>query len=206
MRTMRKCYRKMLLSFLISVGAIVFVSSYAVPLGIRDFLHERIPFGVVPSEAAHVLCGATAIVAYWLDPEHFKTIFRDVYLKGMVVKASLIVFTLMPDANPECFEWSPTKCLTRNDMLPSGHMLVALSSGLVLGPKSFPILIACAFLLVASHMHYCVDVILSFWIVYYLERDRIAVKNAGALCADSDRPHPLRRSTRSTKNHGPVAV
>jgi len=171
----------MFFSFLVSLGAIIYVSSFAVPEKITDFIHLRVPYGVVPSEAAHILSGATAFGAYIYDPQHFRVIFKDVYLKGMLIKASLIVFTLMPDANPECGSFSLTRCLTRNDMLPSGHMLVALSSGLVLGKRSFIPVLICGFLLVASHMHYCVDVILSCWLVYYLERDRLAIKNGFSL-------------------------
>jgi hypothetical protein len=167
----------MFLSFIISIGAIIYVSSFAVPEKITDFIHLRVPFGAVPSEAAHVLCALTAFSAYIYDSSHFAVIFKEVYLRGMLIKASLIVFTLMPDANPDCGSFSLTKCLTRNDMLPSGHMLVSLSSGLVLGRwATIPVALS-GFLLVASHMHYCVDVILSCWLVYFLERDRIATKN-----------------------------
>jgi len=186
----------MLLSLIVSIGAIIYVSSFAVPSTIQDYVHLRVPFGVVPSEAAHILCAATALSAYLYDKNQFFTIFKDVYLQGMLIKASLIVFTLMPDANPECGEFSLTKCLTRNDMLPSGHMLVALCSGLVLGPYALIPVIICAFLLVASHMHYSVDVILSFWLVYYLERDRIAVKNGFSFASYKDLPNSLLETPR----------
>jgi hypothetical protein len=181
----------MIISLLLSVGAIIFVSSYAVPSTIQDFVHLRVPYGVVPSEAAHILCAGVALSAYLYDKNHFYVIFQKVYLQGMLIKATLIIFTLMPDANPDCGEFSLTKCLTRNDMLPSGHMLVALSAGLVLGPYSLLPVLLCGALLVSSHMHYSVDVILSCWLVYYLERDRLAVKNGASFPTFQDLPNSL---------------
>lgn len=153
---------------LLAIACIAYVSSFDVPLKIVDAIHSRIAYGVVPSELAHILCGGMAVVAFFYNRKKFAHFFSTVYTRGMIVKASLIVFTLMPDANPECGSWSLTKCLTRNDMLPSGHMLVSLSSALVLGPNSYPFSVLAGFLLVASHMHYCVDVILSVWIVFFL--------------------------------------
>lgn len=77
--------------------------------------------------------------------------------------------TILPDSNPQCKTWHPYYCLTRNDMLPSGHMIIACCSALCLPVWGKLVAGATGVLLVASRMHFSVDVILSAWIVVLLE-------------------------------------
>jgi hypothetical protein len=96
-------------------------------------------------------------------------IFSTVYAPAMFIKATLMPLTIMPDANPQCVVWHPIHCLTRNDMLPSGHMILALCAALTLPPWGMMVAGITGVCIIASRMHYTVDVILSAWIIFLLK-------------------------------------
>ena len=154
------------LQVLSCISSVVFTTLHKVPEKIIDYGQNFLPD--LPSELAHIACGGLVMAAYfWGQDQAFY--FQHVYAPAMFIKATLIPLTILPDSNPECKIWHPLKCLTRNDMLPSGHMLAACTASLCFS-SSWAILGAfgCGVLLVSSKMHFSVDVILSFWIVRLL--------------------------------------
>jgi len=132
---------------------------------IKDYGHLLLPY--IQSEIAHLTCVGLSIYALIMKPNELFQTFVYIYAPCMFIKATLISLTILPDANPECHTLDPLKCATRNDMLPSGHMLVALSSAIAVNTYlAYGTAGICGFMLIASKMHYTVDVILSCWLVY----------------------------------------
>lgn len=163
---------------LAAVVAVAWTSSHSVEDRIHDYVHEWFP-DIIPSEIAHVLCvGLAAFAALQSFRnhtfDHAMSVVTHVYSKAMFIKATLLALTILPDANTACRkELDVLSCLTRNDMLPSGHMMLALSSALILKSRcATKLAYVCGFLLVASRMHYTVDVVLAWWIVHLLENIR----------------------------------
>jgi len=147
-----------------AIGAVSWTSQHQISK-IRDYGHEILPF--IRSEIAHLTCVGLCIWAAITKPWELWHCAVYIYAPCMFIKATLITFTILPDANPECHTLDPLKCATRNDMLPSGHMLVALSSALALNTDTaYALASVCGLMLIASKMHYTVDVILSCWLVY----------------------------------------
>jgi len=148
------------------VCSVIFTTLHTVPIKIIDYGQNILPD--LPSELAHIACGAMVVCAYvWGQDQLFY--FQYVYAPAMLIKATLIPLTILPDSNTECKVWHPLKCLTRNDMLPSGHMLAACTSSLCFtSPWALVAAASCGVLLVSSKMHFSVDVILSSWIVRLL--------------------------------------
>jgi hypothetical protein len=147
------------------VASVIFTTLHRVPPKIIDYGQSLLP--EIPSELAHVACGAMVWVAYvW--GEHQLFYFQHVYAPAMFIKATLLPLTILPDSNPECANWHPLKCLTRNDMLPSGHMLAACAASLCLPYYASAGAVLCGVLLISSKMHFSVDVILSAWLVRLL--------------------------------------
>jgi hypothetical protein len=110
------------------------------------------------------------VAAALLGGNNLMHVFTNVYAPAMFIKATLMPLTILPDANPQCVEWHPIHCLTRNDMLPSGHMILALCAALTLHPCFMVIAGITGVCIVASRMHYSVDVILSSWIIFLLNK------------------------------------
>jgi hypothetical protein len=147
------------------ISSVVFTTLHKVPPKIIDYGQSVLP--EIRSEIAHVACGAMVVAAYfWGQNQYF--FFQNVYAPAMFIKATLLPLTILPDSNPECAVWHPLKCLTRNDMLPSGHMLAACAASLCLPFYAFFGAGLCGVLLVSSRMHFSVDVILSAWLVRLL--------------------------------------
>lgn len=148
------------------ICSVVFTTLHAVPPKIIDYGQLVLP--LLPSELAHVACVALVLAAYaWGNNVYFY--FVHVYAPAMFIKATLLPLTILPDSNPECKVWHPLKCLTRNDMLPSGHMLAACSASLCFESHLARLAAAlCGVLLVSSKMHFSVDVLLSAWLVRLL--------------------------------------
>ena len=146
------------------IASVVWTSSHSTST-IIDYGHVFLP--LVPSEFVHILCASLAAYSYTCPS--FTSVFLQVYAPAMFIKATLIPFTIVPDANPECHSIHIFKCLTRNDMLPSGHMLAASCAALAIHTWwAYLMASLCGVLLVASRMHYVVDVTLSVWIVALL--------------------------------------
>ena len=152
----------------LKVGAAIFAVSWTSQhqiQKIKDYGHEFLPY--IHSEIAHLTCVGLAIYAILYRPLEVWQSFIHIYAPCMFIKATLISLTILPDANPECHTLDPLKCATRNDMLPSGHMLVALCSAIALNTDmAYFVSGICGLMLIASKMHYTVDVILSCWLVY----------------------------------------
>jgi hypothetical protein len=148
------------------ICSVIFTTLHSVPAKIIDYGQNVLPD--LPSELAHVACGGMVVGAFfWGQDQLFY--FQHVYAPAMLIKATLIPLTILPDSNPECKVWHPLKCLTRNDMLPSGHMLAACTASLCFSePWAILAAAGCGVLLVSSKMHFSVDVILSSWIVRLL--------------------------------------
>jgi hypothetical protein len=148
------------------VGSVIFTTLHEVPSQIIDYGQRALL--QVPSELAHIACGGLALAAgIWGNNQLFY--FTHVYAPAMFIKATLLPLTILPDSNPECTSWHPLKCLTRNDMLPSGHMIAACCASLCFDSDlARAAAVLSGLLLVSSKMHYSVDVILSAWIVRLL--------------------------------------
>lgn len=151
------------------VASVYFVSQFSTKT-IIDLGHTFLPF--IPSVIPHVLAGGLAALAI-ITPQTPRTVsvFVNIYAPAMLIKALLIPFTILPDANPDCTQLHPLKCLTRNDMLPSGHMILAYCASLALGThmSTFAAVLT-GICLVASRMHYCVDIILAVVLCRLLEK------------------------------------
>jgi len=157
---------------LAGIASVIWTSSHSTSK-IIDYAHEYLP--VLPSEIPHILCGSLAVGAfYWARDETFK-IITQVYAPAMFIKATLIPITIVPDANPLCTQLHPLNCLTRNDMLPSGHMLIAISAAMALKTYwAYTLATLGGIALVASRMHYTVDVTLSIWLCVLLKQNGMA--------------------------------
>ena len=157
---------------LVGIASVAWTSSHSTSK-IIDYAHEYLP--TIPSEIPHVLCASLAIAAaHWEWDATVRTIVH-VYAPAMFIKATLIPITIVPDANPLCTELHPLKCLTRNDMLPSGHMLIAMSSAIALNTYwAYTLASLGGLALIASRMHYTVDVTLSIWLCILLKQNGLA--------------------------------
>ena len=153
------------------VASVSFVSQFYTTT-IIDWGHLVLP--TISSFIPHVTAGALTIVALVRPTVDSMRILTQVYAPAMFIKSMLISVTLLPDANPECTSLHPLKCLTRNDMLPSGHMILAYCASLALGTQlSVFAATLTGICLVASRMHYCVDVILAVVLCRLLGRRKI---------------------------------
>jgi len=148
----------------ICVSSLVFTTLHSVAPNIKDYGHEILP--KISTTIPHVLAWGVVGVAYVFGSNHLE-VFTQVYAPAMFVKATLMPLTILPDANPECKVWHPLHCLTRNDMLPSGHMIMVTSAALCLPAPALVFAGITGITLVASRMHFSVDVVLSSWIVYF---------------------------------------
>ena len=148
-------------------ASVSFVSQYFT-LKIIDFGHNFLP--TIPSEIPHVLAGVLVASACFFAPKKEKiSILQNVYAPAMFIKASLIPWTILPDANPACSQLSTLGCLTRNDMLPSGHMIAAMCAAAAINHNlAYLAAVTTGIMLVASRMHYTVDVVLAIWICHLL--------------------------------------
>jgi hypothetical protein len=149
----------------VCISSLVFTTLHAVAPAIKDYGHAILP--KISTTIPHVSAWGLVAVAYIFGTNQLE-VFTNVYAPAMFVKATLMPLTILPDANPECKVWHPIHCLTRNDMLPSGHMIMATSAALCLPAPALAIAGLTGISLVASRMHFSVDVILSTWIVYFL--------------------------------------
>ena len=145
------------LSILACVASVYFVSQFSTTT-IIDWGHVYLP--PIPSFIPHVLAGGLGAAS--LFTSKIRRVVTDVYAPAMLIKAILIPFTILPDANPDCSTLHPLKCLTRNDMLPSGHMIIAYCASLAIGThmSKFAAIVT-GVCLIASRMHYCVDILLA---------------------------------------------
>lgn len=159
------------MNILLSTAAVAFASWHDLKgKRIVDYVHDKLP--IVPSELPNFAVIVLVLAAIKWGRRGWE-IFDTVYSRAMLIKATLIVLTLIPDANPDCDELHPLRCMTRNDMLPSGHMLAALCAALILNhPLAYLAAGICGVLLVTSRMHYSSDVILSTWLVLLLNKIR----------------------------------
>lgn len=156
------------------ISSVIFTTLHKVPPKIIDYGQWFLP--MIPSECAHVACAGMVLAAsYWGQDQYFY--FQHVYAPAMFIKATLLPLTILPDSNPECTVWHPLKCLTRNDMLPSGHMLAACAASLCFeSPLALAGAAVCGVLLVSSKMHFSVDVILSAWLIRLLYLNSLVLK------------------------------
>jgi hypothetical protein len=147
------------------VASLAWCTVHDVDSKIRDYGHIYLPriSPMIPHALTYCLVGCSAL---WGN--NIRAVFTQVYAPAMFIKATLMPLTILPDANPQCKVWHPMHCLTRNDMLPSGHTILALSAALTLPTPWLAVAGATGVTLVASRMHFSVDVILSCWIVMLL--------------------------------------
>jgi len=150
-------------------ASLVFTTMHPVLGHIKDYGHLNLP--LISTTWPHLSSLALASLALLVGQDTTR-VFLHVYAPAMFIKATLMPLTILPDSNPQCKTWHPYYCLTRNDMLPSGHMIIACSSALCLPVWGKLVAGATGVLLVASRMHFSVDVILSVWIVGLLELRR----------------------------------
>jgi len=131
----------------------------------KDYGHLYLPriSTTIPHILTYILCFSSLLFG-----DNVMYVFTRVYAPAMFIKATLMPLTIFPDANPECKVWHPLHCLTRNDMLPSGHMTLALCAALTLNPVGMVLAGITGVCLIASRMHYSVDVILSSWLIFLL--------------------------------------
>lgn len=157
------------------VASVSFVSQFYTTT-IIDWGHLVLP--TISSFIPHVTAGALTIVALVRPTVDSMRILTQVYAPAMFIKSMLISVTLLPDANPECTSLHPLKCLTRNDMLPSGHMIAAYCAALALHhPFADVLAVLTAVCLVASRMHYTVDCVLAVVLCYLLNKNSKCVKD-----------------------------
>ena len=150
------------------VASLAFCTMHDVQQKPKDYGHQLFK-KPISSAVPHALTYALVAASLLLGCNHY-TIFTKVYAPAMFIKATLMPLTIMPDANPECVVWHPVHCLTRNDMLPSGHMILALCAALTLPPWCMFMAVITGISLIASRMHFTVDVILSVWLVTLLQK------------------------------------
>ena len=142
---------------------------------IIDWGHLALP--IISSVIPHVTAGVLTAVALVNPGVESMRILTRVYAPAMFIKSILISVTILPDANPECTSLHPLKCLTRNDMLPSGHMIAAYCAALALNhPFANGLATLTAVCLVASRMHYTVDCVLAVVLCYLLNKNSKCVK------------------------------
>ena len=149
------------------LASLAFTTYHDVAPQVKDYGHKAMMkiSTLIPHALTIGLVGAS--FAFGKDMSY---VFNTVYAPAMFIKATLIPLTIWPDANPQCKVWHVWHCFTRNDMLPSGHMITALSAALTLPPMALAVAGLTGVTLVASRMHFSVDVILSCWLVYLLHR------------------------------------
>jgi hypothetical protein len=156
------------------ISSVIFTTLHKVPPHIIDYGQNFLP--LIPSECAHITCAAMVFAAAWWGKDQY-FYFQNVYAPAMFIKATLLPLTILPDSNPECANWHPLKCLTRNDMLPSGHMLAASAASLCFdSPLALAGAGVCGIMLVSSKMHFSVDVILSAWLIRLLYVNSLPLK------------------------------
>lgn len=152
-------------------ASVTFVSQFYTTK-IIDWGHLVLP--VISSVIPHVTAGALTVVALITPGIDSMRILTEVYAPAMFIKSILIAVTILPDANPECTTLHPLKCLTRNDMLPSGHMIAAYCAALALRhPLANVVMLFTSVCLVASRMHYTVDCVLAIVLCYLLNRNSL---------------------------------
>lgn len=149
------------------IASLAFTTYHDVAPQVKDYGHKAL--ARVSTAIPHALTMALVCAAFAFGKD-VAYIVNTVYAPAMFIKATLIPLTIWPDANPQCKTWDLWHCFTRNDMLPSGHMITALSAALTLPPWALSIAGITGVTLVASRMHFSVDVILSGWLVYLLHR------------------------------------
>ena len=147
-------------------ASLVFTTLHPVLNHIKDYGHIHFP--ELSTTVPHIACNLLIAAALTIG-KNTTQVFLHVFAPAMFIKATLMPLTILPDANPRCKEWHPYYCLTRNDMLPSGHMIMACSAALCLPVWGKIGAGITGVLLVASRMHFSVDVILSAWLVVLLE-------------------------------------
>lgn len=149
-------------------ASVTFVSQFYTTK-IIDWGHLYLPS--ISSSIPHVAAGVLTVVALVAPGIDSMRILTQVYAPAMFIKSILIAVTILPDANPECTSLHPLKCLTRNDMLPSGHMIAAYCAALALKtPYANATMLFTAVTLVASRMHYTVDCVLAVVLCHLLNR------------------------------------
>jgi hypothetical protein len=148
-------------------ASLVFTTIHPVLEHIKDYGHLHLP--LISTSWPHMTSFSLAALAFFVGQDTTR-VFLHVYAPAMFIKATLMPLTILPDSNPQCKTWHPYYCLTRNDMLPSGHMIIACSAALCLPFWGKILAGATGVLLVASRMHFSVDVILSVWLVALLEK------------------------------------
>ena len=162
MREMLGSWFDSLLCFTTAAAAVTFTTLQPRPEGIIDYGHALLPH--VSSQYANAAVVLLVTAALGANPKKFVSAVQSIYIQGLLIKATLILPTLIPDSDPGC-ETLGSHCMTRNDMLPSGHMLAAVTAASVLGTRGAQLGAAvCGLLLISSRMHYSVDVVLSAWL------------------------------------------
>jgi hypothetical protein len=149
------------------IASLAFTTYHDVAPQVKDYGHSAL--AKISTFVPHSLTIALVSAALAFG-EKVPLIIETVYAPAMFIKATLIPLTIWPDANPQCKVWNVWHCLTRNDMLPSGHMITALSAALTLPQPALFVAGVTGVTLVASRMHFSVDVVLSCWLVYLLHR------------------------------------
>ena len=117
----------------------------------------------VPQCCTALIAVSAAFLAY-SDLAKFCKVFRNVYAPAMLFKAIVGAVTLIPDADPRCRgPYDPYTCLTRNDMMPSGHMILATSVACLSNFAIFESALACVVgaTLVLAKTHFTADVLVS---------------------------------------------
>lgn len=149
------------------IASLAFTTYHDVAPYVKDYGHKALMR--ISTAIPHALTVGLAALAFGFGTD-MPYIFNNVYAPAMFIKATLIPLTIWPDANPQCKTWNAWTCLTRNDMLPSGHMITVLCAALTLPPWAMGVAGLTGVTLVASRMHFSVDVILSCWLVYLIHR------------------------------------
>jgi hypothetical protein len=146
---------------------------------IIDYGHDFLPFSEIFQPLANVVCAVLGTYAFYYSRTELTQCMKYIYANGMLIKATLLLGTILPDSKEECRSGKEItlSCQTRNDMLPSGHMMFALTCAYALTKKSkeagffsFAGAALCGIFLVASRMHYTTDVVLSAWLTFLLNK------------------------------------
>lgn len=116
-----------------------------------------------------------------------KDVIQKVYAPSMLIKGIAGLLTVLPDADPNCAgPYDMLTCFTRNDMLPSGHMILACSVAASANWNLVSKLSAAAvgLSLILAKTHYSADVLLAVVLVKLLD-ERRRLNSTGAFSASS---------------------
>ncbi len=167
-----------------------------------DLLHSMTPEpeDLQLAQVAHYLTFIVCAINIQLNGWDFKRTWlqaANVLAPGFLIRSTLLLSTVWPDANALCAGRTDGICATKNDMYLSGHMLAMASCST--SPLTWSLTIGVGVLLAMARVHYTADIVAAFWCGWLLNRamgvkeEAKAVEPKGAVAeahATSPDAHP----------------